>query len=69
MTDKEILDKVILIASKYSGIETDKLHENSSVNFDLQIDGDDIEEMIEEMIEEINKEFVLNFDGFNFSRY
>ena len=65
MTDSEILNKVILIASKHSGISADQLSAGSSINFDLQIDGDDIEDMIAEL----NREFDLNFEGFDYSRY
>jgi len=65
ITDLKILCKVISIASKHSGIKESKLNANSSVNFDLQIDGDDIEDMIAD----IDREFNLNFDGFDYSKY
>ena len=41
MTDSEILNKVVLIASKHCGISADELSTGASINFDLQIDGDD----------------------------
>jgi len=63
--ETKILDRIISIASKYSGRSPEKLNADSSINFDLQIDGDDIEEMIAE----IDSEFKLNFEGFDYSQY
>ena len=65
MNETEILDRVREIASKHSGVRKEKLNNNTSINFDLQIDGDDIEEMIQS----IDNEFKLNFDGFDYGKY
>lgn len=65
MENNYIIKSVINIASQYSGISIDKLSVFSSINNDLRIDGDDIEDMLIE----IDREFNLNFDGFEFNKY
>lgn len=66
MKSKEEVSKIILkIASEHSGIIFKKLHLNCSINSDLQIDGDDIEEFIHK----IDDQFNLNFDDFDFKKY
>jgi hypothetical protein len=65
MNKYEILDKVKAVASDISGVDKDKLSMSTSINNDLKIDGDDIEDLIRLL----DKEFHLNYEGFDFSRY
>lgn len=61
----EVINEIISMASKISGIEESRLSRESRISSDLRIDGDDVEELIHK----IDIKYSLNFDGFSFNRY
>lgn len=63
--DLDILNNIIDICSKISGVKKSKISLMSSINNDLKIDGDDIVELLERLIIKYN----LNTEKFEYSKY
>jgi acyl carrier protein len=63
--DTRIADDIIMICSKVSGIYANKITLDSSINYDLKIDGDDIIEIINQL----DNKYGLNTNNFNYSKY
>lgn len=60
-----VLNEIIKIASKISGVEERLISRESRIGSDLRIDGDDVEELIRK----VNLIYPLNFEGFTFQKY
>jgi hypothetical protein len=63
--DMGILNNIIDICSKISGLKKSNIKLNSSINNDLKMDGDDVVELIEELISIYN----LSTKKFEYSKY
>ena len=63
--DLYILNNIIDICSKISGVKRSNISLMSSINNDLKIDGDDIVELLEHLITKYN----LNIEKFEYSKY
>lgn len=63
--DLDILNNIIDICSKISGVKKSKISLLSSINNDLKIDGDDIVELLERLVIKYN----LNTEKFEYSKY
>ena len=63
--DLYILNNIIDICSKISGVKRSNISLMSSINNDLKIDGDDIVELLEHLITKYN----LNTEKFEYSKY
>ena len=63
--DQDILNNIIDICSKISGLKKSKIELNSSINKDLKIDGDDVVELLDELISKYN----LSTKKFEYSKY
>lgn len=63
--DLDILNNIIDICSKISGVKKSKISLRSSINNDLKIDGEDIVELLEHLVIKYN----LNTEEFEYSKY
>jgi len=63
--DLYILNNIIDICSKISGVKKSNISLMSSINNDLKIDGDDIVELLEHLVIKYN----LNTEEFEYSKY